>query len=386
VVLVLAVLTFIVWMLFDSSGGISRAFAVSVAVLVIACPCAMGLAVPAALTVAIGRGAQLGVLFKGGESLERLARVDTVVFDKTGTLTAGKPEITAIHPAAGVNDSQLLSVAAALEQQSEHPLAHAVMDKAGQAGLSFTSAAESKTVPGKGITGRVDGVFAAAGNGALMRQLQVAFPENVTSGATMLHIAMDQKYLGHLEAQDVLRTGAREAVLQLASLGFDTVMLTGDSREAALPIAAQVGIDRVIAGVLPDSKLAEIRKLQAGGKKVAMVGDGINDAAALAQADAGLAIGTGTDLAREAGDAILLRGEPQQIVDAIQLAQQTLRIMRQNLGWALGYNLLGIPVAAGVLYPLLGVLLSPALAAAAMALSSVSVLSNSLRLRRFQPL
>ena len=200
----------------------------------------------------------------------------------------------------------------------------------------------------------------------------------------MLHVASDGQYLGYLEAHDVLRPGAHAAILKLRGLGLDAVMLTGDSREAAEPIAAEAGIDRVIAGVLPESKLVEIRALQASGKKVAMVGDGINDAAALAQADAGLAIGTGTDLAREAGDAILLRGEPQQIVDAIQLARRTLRIMRQNLGWALGYNVLGIPIAAGVLYPVFGVLLNPALAAAAMALSSVSVLSNSLRLRRFQ--
>lgn len=384
VVLALAVLTFIIWALLDTSGGISRAFAVSIAVLVIACPCAMGLAVPAALTVAIGRGAQLGILFKGGESLERLARVDTVVFDKTGTLTIGKPEITAIHPAPGVSEGELLAMAAALEQQSEHPLAHAVLARAKQAGASLARAAESKAVPGRGITGRVGGVFAAAGNAALMSELQVLLPDGASSGATMLHIAADSKYLGCLEAQDVLRPGAREAIVKLRKLGLDAVMLTGDSREAAAPIAAQTGIERVIAGVLPESKLAEVRRLQAGGKKVAMVGDGINDAAALAQADAGLAVGTGTDLAREAGDAILLRGDPQQVVDAILLARRTLRIMRQNLGWALGYNLLGIPVAAGVLYPLLGVLLSPALAAAAMALSSVSVLSNSLRLRRFQ--
>jgi Cu+-exporting ATPase len=386
VVLVLAVLTFIVWAWLDPSPGFSRAFAVAVTVLVIACPCAMGLAVPAALTVAIGRGAQKGILFKGGESVERLAQIDTVVLDKTGTLTIGKPEITAVHPANGWSERDLLTIAASLEQQSEHPLAHAVTKKAQDAGMQFSPVIDLRVVPGKGVTGTVNGYNVAAGNASLMHDLSVniaAIPA-ATSSATLLHIAVNGIYHGRLEAQDVLRPGAKEAIQTLHTLGLNTVMLTGDSKQAATQIAREAGIEQVRAELLPDAKLAAIRELQAGSHKVAMVGDGINDAAALAQADAGLAIGTGTDLAREAGDAILLRGEPQQIVNAIQLSRQTVRVMRQNLGWALAYNVLGIPIAAGVLYPVLGILLNPVIASAAMALSSVSVLSNSLRLRSFK--
>ncbi len=384
VVLILAVLTFVLWIALGQGAG--HAFAVAIAVLVIACPCAMGLAVPAALTVSIGRGAQLGVLFKGGESLERLARIDTVVFDKTGTLTLGKPEIVSAHPAPGVSEAELLQLAASVEQRSEHPLAHAVVTRAALVGATLLPAEDVSAIPGKGLRGIVQGHAVIAGNLAMM-EAHAIHPADVSSepGTTVLHVASDGRYLGALAARDTLRPGAADAIARLRSLGLAAVMLTGDSPQAAASIAQAVGIDQVVAGVLPDAKLAEIRRLQSTGRRVAMVGDGINDAAALAQADAGLAIGTGTDLAREAGDAILLRGEPQQIVDAILLARQTLRIMRQNLGWALGYNILGIPIAAGALYPLTGMLLSPAVAAAAMALSSVSVLSNSLRLRSFRP-
>lgn len=385
VVLALAALTFVLWAWLDPVGGVSRAFAVAVTVLVIACPCAMGLAVPAALTVAIGRGAQMGILFKGGESVERLAHVDTVVLDKTGTLTVGKPEITAVHPVDGWSERDLLAIAASLEQQSEHPLAHAVVKRAQHDGIALSPVIGLRVIPGKGVTGTVNELMVAAGNAALMRDLNVGMPTLASAklSATPLHIAVNGAYRGRLDVQDVLRPGAKKAIEALHALGLKTVMLTGDSKQAAAEIARAAGVDQVTAELLPDGKLAAIRDLQASGHKVAMVGDGINDAAALAQSDAGLAIGTGTDLAREAGDAILLRGEPQQIVDAIRLARQALRVMRQNLGWALGYNVLGIPVAAGVLYPLLGILLSPVIASAAMALSSVSVLGNSLRLRSF---
>jgi P-type Cu+ transporter len=384
-VLLLALATLVLWAWFDPSGGFSRAFAVAVTVLVIACPCAMGLAVPAALTVAIGRGAQIGVLFKGGESVERLAHIDTVVLDKTGTLTAGRPQIIAIHPAGGWSRSELLATAASLEQQSEHPLAHAVMTKAQAERTSLSPVIGLRVIAGKGITGMIDGSAVAAGNASLMQALDIHIPDSrINSTATLLHVSVDGVYRGHLEAQDVLRPGAKEAIGKLHALGLRTVMLTGDSSQAADHIAKAAGIDEVKAELLPEAKLAVIQALQAGGSKVAMVGDGINDAASLAQADAGLAIGTGTDLAREAGDAILLRGEPQQIVEAILLARQTVRVMRQNLSWALGYNVIGIPIAAGVLYPLMGLLLNPVIASAAMALSSVSVLSNSLRLRSFE--
>ncbi|HYK34649.1 heavy metal translocating P-type ATPase [Alloacidobacterium sp.] len=385
VVLALALVTFVLWAWLDPAGGISRAFAVAVTVLVIACPCAMGLAVPAALTVAIGHGARMGILFKGGESVERLAHIDTVVLDKTGTLTIGKPQITAVYPADGWTDREVLAAAASLEQQSEHPLAHAAIMKAQAEGIQLSAVSDLRVLPGKGVTGIIDGRTVAAGNASLLQELGVNIAISPSGSlATLLHVAVDGVYRGRLEAQDVLRSGAREVIAKLHALGMKTVMLTGDNAQSANYIASAAGIEEVRAGLLPDAKLAVIRELQAGGSKVAMVGDGINDAAALAQADAGLAIGTGTDLAREAGDAILLRGEPQQIGDAIVLARQTVRVMRQNLGWALGYNVLGIPIAAGVLYPLLGILLSPVIASAAMALSSVSVLSNSLRLRSFE--
>jgi P-type Cu+ transporter len=385
VVLILAALTFILWAWLDPAGGISRAFAVAVTVLVIACPCAMGLAVPAALTVAIGRGAQMGILFKGGDSVERLAHVDTIVLDKTGTLTIGKPEINAIYPATGWNQSELLTVAASVERQSEHPLAHAVLKKAESEGIQLSPVTDLRITPGKGLSGTVNQQVVSAGNAALMHDLGVELPLSAIASqtATPLHVAVDGVYRGWLEVQDSLRPNTKQAIAALHKLGLRTMILTGDSKAVAESIAREAGIDDVRAELLPDGKLEAIRELQAAGGKVAMVGDGINDAAALAQADAGLAIGTGTDLAREAGDAILLRGEPQQIVDAIRLGRQALRVMRQNLGWALGYNIIGIPVAAGILYPLMGILLSPIIASAAMALSSVSVLSNSLRLRSF---
>jgi Cu+-exporting ATPase len=385
VVLALAAATFLIWIF--AGGGAGRAFAVSVAVLVIACPCAMGLAVPAALTVAIGRGAQLGVLFKGGESLERLARVDILVLDKTGTLTEGKPEVVAVQALNGVAEEEVLSLAAALEQRSEHPLARAILAAAGKRGFAIPQAEEVRAVPGKGIQGVVAGQRIAAGNSALLKDIGVALPAAATSeaGTTTMYIVRGTSLLGIVEARDTLRATAAGAIAGLRRLGVRTAMLTGDTQGTADAIARAAGIDQVWAGLLPDQKLDKIRELQSQGHRVAMAGDGINDAAAISQADAGLAMGTGADLTREAGDAILLHGEPGQILDAVLLARQALRVMRQNLGWAFGYNLLGIPIAAGALYPAFGILLSPAIASAAMALSSVSVLSNSLRLRAFTP-
>jgi len=376
-VLGLALATFVLWVALG--GGAGRAFAVSVAVLVIACPCAMGLAVPAALTVAIGRGAQLGVLFKGGESLERVARVDTVVFDKTGTLTEGRPEVTSVHAAEDFRDEDVLGLAAALEQRSEHPLSRAILSGAEQRSVPVTAAESVRAVPGKRKV--------AAGNAALMQDLGVTIPEFTggAAGTTRMFVARDGAIVGTIVARDTLRATAAESIAALRRMGIRTAMLTGDTLATAEAIARAAGIDEVWAGLLPEQKLEKIRELQASGRRVAMAGDGINDAAAISQADAGLAMGTGADLAREAGDAILLHGEPRQIVDAVLLARRALRTMRQNLGWAFGYNLLGIPIAAGALYPAFGILLSPAIASAAMALSSVSVLANSLRLRRFAP-
>jgi len=397
-VLGIAALTLLAWLAFDH-GNFGHAFAAAVTVLVIACPCAMGLAVPAALTVAIGRGAQLGILLKSGEALEALAGVDTVVLDKTGTLTEGKPRLDGVHlaretgtatnpePAVAAEKAEMIALAAAVERRSEHPLARALLDRAERDGLPARTATEVRAIPGKGIVGTVDGHPVAVGNAALFAELDIAPPDLLPAdqGCSVLLIAIDREYRGYVTASDEMRPGAAEAVALLRKRGLRTIMLTGDSAASASAIAQQCGVDEFHAGLLPEQKLERIRALQAAGRKVAMVGDGINDAAALAQADAGIAMGTGTDLAREAGDAVLLRGEPLSIAAALDLARATLRTMRANLGWAVGYNALGIPVAAGVLYPMLGVLLTPAIASAAMALSSVSVLANSLRLRGFHP-
>jgi len=385
VVLGIAVLTFLAWVALDR-GNIGHAFAAAVTVLVIACPCALGLAVPAALTVAIGRSAQLGILFKNGAALERLAGVDTVVLDKTGTLTVGRPRISGICPIAGITEEDLLMVTASLERRSEHPLARAVLDRAAEAGLTLEESSDVRAIPGKGVTGTVRAQGVAAGNRALLLELGIDPPAAVApvEEASTLLVAIDGRYSGYFVARDEVRSGAAEAIRMLKKRGLRTIMLTGDNAGVAQAIAKQTGTDEVYAGLLPEQKLEHIRSLQRGQRKVAMVGDGINDAAALAQANAGIAMGTGTDLAREAGDVVLLRGEPLSIATALDLSRATLRTMRQNLGWAVGYNIVGIPLAAGLLYPMFGILLSPAIASAAMALSSISVLANSLRLRGFK--
>jgi len=386
VVLGLALVTFVAWLLVAHS--LPLALANTVAVLVIACPCAMGLAVPAALTVAVGRGAQLGVLFKGGEALERLAHLDAIVLDKTGTLTVGRPVLAAVHALAGPAENDLLRMAAAAEEQSNHPLAHAVIDYAHNLGLVWKPAEDVQILPGRGLTGKVEGHECMLGNDALFQEFFIPLPTAVDPpqpGVTRLWMALDNAPVGYFDARDALRPDAAAAIAALRNAGLRILMLTGDSSVAAAPIASQLGITEVEAGLDPAGKLARIRALQQSGLRVAMVGDGMNDAAALAQADAGIAIGSGADLAKEAGDVLLLRTEPSSIPAALALARQTLRIMRQNLGWAAGYNLLGIPLAAGLLYPAFHILLTPWLAAAAMALSSVCVLGNSLRLRRWQP-
>ena len=407
VVLGLAAVTFVVWLL--AAHSLQLALANTVAVLVIACPCAMGLAVPAALTVAVGRGAQLGVLFKGGEALERLSNLDVMVLDKTGTLTVGRPVLKGIHPVgdlglppfhqkdgermghpADFSEDDLLRIAAAAEERSNHPLAHAVVDAAKERHLKWRQAEDVQIVPGRGLTAKVEGHECMLGNEALFKEFFVKLPEDVAAsepGVTRLWMALDNVPAGYFDARDALRpdaAGAMTLLRRTGSSGLRLVMLTGDTAAAAAPIAREAGIDEVEAGLDPAAKLARIRALQKTGLRVAMVGDGINDAAALAQADAGIAMGSGADLAQEAGDVLLLRAQPGSIPAALDLARQTLHIMRQNLWWAVGYNVLGIPLAAGVLYPAFHILLSPWVAAAAMALSSVSVLSNSLRLRRWQ--
>jgi Cu+-exporting ATPase len=395
-VLALALITFAAWLI--AAHSLPLALANMVAVLVIACPCAMGLAVPAALTVAVGRGAQLGVLFKGGEALERLAHLDVIVLDKTGTLTVGRPVLKKVQglgtrdigtldtEAQRTRERDLLRMAAAAEERSNHPLANAIVDFARGLGLTWKPAEDVQILPGRGLTARVEEHDCLLGNEALFQEFSIALPKGIAAaepGVTRLWMALDNVPASYFDARDALRPDAAEAITALRRAGLRVVMLTGDSEVAALPIARQAGITEVEAGLDPAAKLARIRALQDSGLRVAMVGDGINDAAALAQADAGIAMGTGADLAQEAGDVLLLRAQPSAIPAALGLARETLRIMRQNLGWAVGYNLLGIPLAAGLLYPAFHILLTPWLAAAAMALSSVCVLGNSLRLRRW---
>jgi P-type Cu+ transporter len=361
-VLVLAVATFAGWML--AGGGVVRAATAAVAVLIIACPCAMGLAVPTAVMVATGRGATMGLLIKGGEALEKLRRVDTVVLDKTGTVTEGRPRVTEAH----LSEDDL-RLAAAAERRSEHPLARAVVEFAGSRGFAPAEAQEFRAVAGRGIEARVEGHGVLIGNEAFLEERGVA-------GANHgLNVAIDGRFAGAITVSDPIRAGAKAAVVEFRRLGLEVILLTGDSQENAETIAREAGIGRVVAQVLPDGKVAEIRRLQAEGRVVAMAGDGINDAPALAQADVGFAMGSGTDIAMEAGDVTLLRAEISGVAQAIALSRAASRVMRQNLGWALGYNVIAIPAAA------LG-LLNPVIASAAMAASSVSVVTNSLRLRR----
>jgi len=384
VVLALAALTFLIWLVATHSPQL--ALASTVAVLVIACPCAMGLAVPAALTVAVGRGAQLGVLFKGGEALERLAHLDVIVLDKTGTLTVGRPVLEAVHPLGDNTEDDLLRLAAAAEERSNHPLAHAIIDAAQAHKLVWPPAEDVQILPGRGLTAKVEGRDCLLGNEALFGEFFIKLPDGVAPpepGVTRLWMALDGVPACYFDARDALRPDAAQAIQELHDAGLRVLMLTGDSAAAAAPIARQAGITEVEASLDPAGKLARIRALQKEGLRVAMAGDGINDAAALAQADAGIAMGSGADLAQEAGDVLLLRAQPSAIPAALGLARSTLRVMRENLIWAAGYNLLGIPLAAGALYPRFHILLSPWVAAAAMALSSISVLANSLRLRRW---
>ena len=384
VVLALAALTFLIWLVATRSPQL--ALASTVAVLVIACPCAMGLAVPAALTVAVGRGAQLGVLFKGGEALERLAHLDAIVLDKTGTLTVGRPVLEALHPLGNHTENDLLRLAAAAEERSNHPLAHAIVDAAQARSLVWAPAEDVQILPGRGLTAKVEQHDCLLGNEALFAEFSIPLPDGIAPpepGVTRLWMALDSVPSAYFDARDALHPDAAQAIQALHDAGLRVLMLTGDSAAAAAPIARQAGITEVEAGLDPAGKLARIRALQKDGLRVGMAGDGINDAAALAQADAGIAMGSGSDLAQEAGDVLLLRAQPSAIPAALGLARSTLRVMRQNLIWAVGYNLLGIPLAAGALYPRFHILLSPWVAAAAMAFSSVSVLANSLRLRRW---
>jgi P-type Cu+ transporter len=391
VVISLAIATFVVWFVAADAAPAVRAFAAAVAVLIIACPCAMGLAVPTAVMVATGRGAELGVLIKGGEALQRAGDVTTVVLDKTGTITEGSPTVTDVIPAPGAprNTDELLRIVASLEASSEHPLADAIVRRAREQGLTLAAAEGFQSVTGQGAVGIVEGSFLAAGNERLLvsyavdpMPLREAAEQLSGEGKTPVYVAIDGALAGLLAVADPIKPASREAVDRLKRMGLQVVLLSGDRQRTAEAVARQVGIDRVVAEVLPEGKVEEVRRLQSEGAVVAMVGDGINDAPALAQADVGIAIGTGTDIAVEASDVALMRGDPRSVAAAVALSRRTMRTMKQNLFWAFIYNVIGIPIAAGVLYPVFGLLLSPILASAAMAFSSVSVVANSLRLRR----
>jgi P-type Cu+ transporter len=401
----LSLLTFVLWMVLpqNTQNGmlVVHAVTAAVAVLIIACPCAMGLAVPTAMMVATGKGASLGVLFKGGEALQRANDIDVVVLDKTGTVTEGRPTVTDVmtvgqsgSQAGGPSNGEMtsdtmLALVAGAERQSEHPLADAIVQGARARGLTVPDAEGFQAVAGHGVTAVVDGRALAVGNKAMMRQyaidvapLAAAADRLAGEGKTPAYVAVDGALAGLIAVADPIKSTTVEAVQALRRMGIDTVLLTGDTQRTADAIAKQAGITRVIAGVLPEGKVAAVRALQQEGRVVGMVGDGINDAPALAQSDVGFAIGTGTDVAIEAGDVTLMRGDPRSVGQAIELSRRTMGTMKQNLFWAFIYNVIGIPIAAGVLYPAFGIQLSPVIASGAMAFSSVSVVTNSLRLRR----
>ena len=384
-VIAVAAITFAIWSWLGPAPSLNYAFVAAVSVLVIACPCAMGLATPTAIMVGTGKGAEMGTLFRQGTALETLARVDTVALDKTGTLTRGEPELTDLH-VEGIDEDTALALIAAAEDNSEHPVARALVAAASARGLELADSSAFNAVPGFGLSAAVGGhnveVGAARYNtdACADRARQLA-----TEGKTPLYAAIDGRAVAMLAVADPLKDGSRAAIDALHALGLRVAVVTGDNERTARAIARQVGIDTVLAEVLPEEKAGEVKRLQSDDRRVAFVGDGINDAPALAQSDVGVAIGTGTDIAIEAGDVILMSGDLRGIVNAIALSRRTLRTIRNNFIWAYAYNVALIPVAAGALYPFIGVLLSPMLAAAAMSVSSVFVVTNSLRLRGFEP-
>jgi Cu+-exporting ATPase len=389
-VIVVAAATFVIWLVFGPEPRFTLALTAFIGVVIIACPCAMGLATPTAIMVGTGKGAEAGILVRGGEALEAAGRVDTVVLDKTGTLTLGKPAVTAVVPAPGFDEARVLDLAASLEQGSEHPLGEAIVRRAREQELGFAKAAGFEAIVGRGVRGTLDGSAVIVGSrrlideqGIALGALAEAADQAASNGATLVYLAVDGVAAGLIAVADPVKAESAEAVRDMRAAGLDVWLLTGDARVTAEAVARQVGIaaDRVIAEVLPGDKDATIERLQAEGRTVAMVGDGINDAPALARADLGVAIGTGADVAIEASDVTLVGGDPRLVMSSIALSRATIRVIRQNLFWAFAYNVLLIPVAMGVLYPAFGITLNPAMAAAAMALSSVSVVTNSLRLR-----
>ncbi|HMG70356.1 MAG TPA: heavy metal translocating P-type ATPase [Gemmatimonadaceae bacterium] len=388
VVVSIAIVTFLAWYFLADTAALPRAIVAAVSVLIIACPCAMGLAVPTAVMVATGRGAELGLLIKGGEILQRAGDVNTVVLDKTGTVTEGAPSVGRVIAIGSAGEIEILAIAASLERYSEHPVGSAIVRAAGARGARLEPVSDFQSRTGSGVTGVVGGRGVAVGNAQLMRELKLdldaadrSVAPRAIAGASELFVAIDGRVAGIIAVTDAIRPTSREAVERLEQMGIDVVLLTGDRRSTAESVAKAAGIERVVAEVLPDGKVMEIRALQQKGRVVAMVGDGINDAPALAQADVGVSMPRGTDIAIEASDIALVRSDLRGVPTAISLSRQTMTTMKQNLFWAFIYNVIGIPIAAGVLYPVTGLMLSPIIASAAMALSSISVVTNSLRLR-----
>jgi P-type Cu+ transporter len=388
-VIAAAVLAFAAWMIFGPEPRFTFAMVAAVTVLIIACPCALGLATPMSIMVGIGRGAQTGILIRDADALQRFERIDTVVIDKTGTLTEGKPKVVSIVAADGIDENQLLRLAASVERGSEHPLAQAILNAASERKLDLAEARDFAALSGKGATATVEGRRIAAGNAMLMKELNVATQGlDATAeaarqnGATAIYVAIDGRAAGVIAIADPIKPSAQAALQKLREDGLRVVMLTGDNVTTARAVAVRLGIDEIEAGVLPERKSEVVQRLRQEGRRVAMVGDGVNDAPALAAADVGVAMGSGTDVAIESAGVTLLTGDLMGIVRARRLSVATMRNIRQNLGFAFLYNAAGVPIAAGVLYPVFGILLSPMIGAAAMALSSVSVIANALRLSR----
>lgn len=391
IVVVIALVSFALWFWIGPEPQLSYAMVAAMTVLVIACPCALGLATPISIMVGVGRAAGMGVLIRNGEALQQSGRITTVVMDKTGTITEGNPRLVSMETTAAMDEAELLRLAASLEQGSEHPLATAILRAAEERGVAVEAALDFQSDTGRGVSGEVSGQRVLLGNRALMEAHEINLLDLASKsrqwaskGMTPIYMAIGGELCGMLAIADPIKQGAGEAIGQLQQMGIRVMMLTGDQRRTAEAVARQIGIDDLAAELLPSAKIEQIRQLQAAGEQVAMVGDGINDAPALAQADVGIAIGTGTDVAIESADIALMQGELRGVVDAIALSKATMRNIKQNLFGAFIYNILGIPVAAGVLFPVFGVMLSPVVAAAAMSMSSVTVVTNALRLRKIR--